>query len=375
LTQDTIYKWLLSHKRISTLNLPPVAFAGEDKTLTLPLDSLTLSGAGIDEDGKIISYRWTQLSGNGLNIINAGSPNALLTEFTAGSYEFMLTVTDDENASSTDRITLIVNQPEKIVYRINCGGVMVLDSILNWSPDKQSFPTSYLDPESSNHTTGSNTWKGVNNSDAPDNVFGNNRVDLPITGDLMFNLPVQNGDYEVKLYFSASPLEIPGVRIFNVYLEGTPVLHKFDISLEFGHSGNQKNFEVSVTDEMLDLDFERIKGDPKIDAIEIRTKALNFNTAQALIEPYENSGAYLSASPQPFTEETTFTFIPENDGLLSLDVKDMQGQTRASLFSGTVSASERYDILFSSNGLEEGIYIAELITSDAVVQYRIMVTK
>lgn len=377
LTQDTIYNWLLSHKRsmTTTVNHPPHVFASEDRTLTLPLDTVALSSSAADGDGRIVSYAWTQLSGNSVTIINANSSNALVTGFSAGTYEFMITVTDDGNSIASDRVTLTVNQPEGVLYRINCGGAMVADSLLDWSSDKQSLPVAFLDPSSSNHTSGSNTWKGANNSDAPDNVFGNHRLDLPMTGQMMFNFPVENGDYVVKLYFSTSVLEIPGLRVFNVVLEGNRVLTNFDISLAFGSSANQKNFEVSVTDGMIDLDLERIIGDPKIDAIEIRSKAVSFSSAAPLMAASENSAPYLTANPQPFAEQTTFTFIPDHDGLLTLTVKDMQGQIRAYVFSGTVNGNEPYDLPFSSIGLEEGIYIAELTTSDAVVQYRMMVTK
>ena len=40
-------------------NLPPVANAGADKTVWLPVDTITLDGANSTDDQKITSYQWT----------------------------------------------------------------------------------------------------------------------------------------------------------------------------------------------------------------------------------------------------------------------------------------------------------------------------
>jgi hypothetical protein len=42
-------------------NQLPIAFAGADQSITLPLNSAALSGSGTDADGTIASYRWTRL--------------------------------------------------------------------------------------------------------------------------------------------------------------------------------------------------------------------------------------------------------------------------------------------------------------------------
>ena len=45
-------------------NKPPIAFAGPDKVITLPTDSVLLDGsASNDPDGMISSYLWTKISG------------------------------------------------------------------------------------------------------------------------------------------------------------------------------------------------------------------------------------------------------------------------------------------------------------------------
>ncbi|MDQ6608725.1 MAG: PKD domain-containing protein, partial [Bacteroidota bacterium] len=56
-------------------NQPPVANAGSDQTITLPVDSVLLNGnLSFDPDGTIVSYQWTKISGpSSFNIINANS--------------------------------------------------------------------------------------------------------------------------------------------------------------------------------------------------------------------------------------------------------------------------------------------------------------
>src|SRR5690606_42036126 len=44
-------------------NIPPTANAGANKTITLPENSVVLSGSGTDVDGTISSYKWTKKSG------------------------------------------------------------------------------------------------------------------------------------------------------------------------------------------------------------------------------------------------------------------------------------------------------------------------
>lgn len=47
-----------------TLNQPPVAVAGADQVISLPIDSALLDGSlSSDPDGPISAWRWTRISG------------------------------------------------------------------------------------------------------------------------------------------------------------------------------------------------------------------------------------------------------------------------------------------------------------------------
>src|SRR5699024_4215235 len=55
-------------------NKPPVVTVGKDVSIVLPTNTATLSGSGTDEDGKIVSYKWTKKSGpSSYSIVNSNS--------------------------------------------------------------------------------------------------------------------------------------------------------------------------------------------------------------------------------------------------------------------------------------------------------------
>jgi hypothetical protein len=90
----------------------PVADAGPDQTITLPADSVTLSGSGSDAGGTITAYTWTQISGPSSGTIV--SPDNTVTEFTglvSGNYELVLTVTDYHGAKASDTVAIAVAAP------------------------------------------------------------------------------------------------------------------------------------------------------------------------------------------------------------------------------------------------------------------------
>lgn len=92
-------------------NKPPVADAGPEKELTLPMDHTTLYGNKSHDDQKIDTYHWTKTSGpDGVKIENADSAVATVTGLKVGTYEFTLTVTDERKLESSDTVTVIVKE-------------------------------------------------------------------------------------------------------------------------------------------------------------------------------------------------------------------------------------------------------------------------
>jgi hypothetical protein len=93
------------------VNVPPVPNAGTNKTITLPLNSVSLPGSGSDPDGTIATYAWTKISGGAATLSGTTTATLSVTGMAAGSYEFRLTVTDNRGSSRYDNVTVLVNIP------------------------------------------------------------------------------------------------------------------------------------------------------------------------------------------------------------------------------------------------------------------------
>jgi chitodextrinase len=92
-------------------NIAPTANAGADKTITLPINTVSLAGSGADKDGTIASYLWRKTSGpSAFNIVNSSSPVTDVSGLVQGVYTFELKVTDDGGAVGRDTVQIYVNK-------------------------------------------------------------------------------------------------------------------------------------------------------------------------------------------------------------------------------------------------------------------------
>ena len=106
----TLHGGLNLHDALSfgLTNLPPVANAGGDQTLTdtdgSGAEFVTLDGsASLDPDGSIVSYQWRE----GSNVVGFGATRDVL--LSAGIHTFTLDVTDNYGDIGTDSVLITVN--------------------------------------------------------------------------------------------------------------------------------------------------------------------------------------------------------------------------------------------------------------------------
>src|SRR4051812_17112142 len=91
-------------------NVAPTANAGVDQTITLPTNSVSLTGSGADPDGTITGYTWTKISGPAAGTITTpNSANTTVTGLVQGTYKFELKVTDNNGATGKDTMQVTVN--------------------------------------------------------------------------------------------------------------------------------------------------------------------------------------------------------------------------------------------------------------------------
>src|SRR5690606_31043236 len=75
-------------------NEAPRVNAGEDQTIQLPTDTVTLSGSAEDAAGSTLTYVWTVSPSDGVTIADAAAAETTATLAAAGVYTFTLTVSD-----------------------------------------------------------------------------------------------------------------------------------------------------------------------------------------------------------------------------------------------------------------------------------------
>ena len=92
------------------MNTLPVAKGGTDKTITLPINTVTLSGSGTDANGTISSYGWAKISGPATGAISKTSAATTdINSLLQGVYQYELTVTNNKGAKGKDTVQVIVN--------------------------------------------------------------------------------------------------------------------------------------------------------------------------------------------------------------------------------------------------------------------------
>jgi PKD domain/Secretion system C-terminal sorting domain len=156
---------------------PPVANAGANQTIQLPVNQVALDGTGsAAPSGSITGYSWTQVSGP--SSASWSAPTASKTNATAlvaGTYVFQLTITDNNNAKATDQVTITVTAAVNIPPVANAGASIIIDLPAN---------TATLDGSKSSDADGSITtysWSMVSGPNTPGSS-GANSSTLSLTG-------------------------------------------------------------------------------------------------------------------------------------------------------------------------------------------------
>jgi alpha-tubulin suppressor-like RCC1 family protein len=94
----------------AAVNLPPVANAGPNHNITLPINTITATGSGTDTDGTIAAYQWSWISGpTQFSIVSPTQAQTVINNLDQGTYRFELRVTDNLGAIGRDTMTVVVN--------------------------------------------------------------------------------------------------------------------------------------------------------------------------------------------------------------------------------------------------------------------------
>ena len=132
--------------------------------------------------------------------------------------------------------------PATALFRIDCGSSTTFTDFFDhlWSADE------YL--QGGSHVT---TTNQINNTMTP-LVY-----QTAVNGEPKYTLPVSNGVYNVILKFADIQYSKPGLRQFNVLINGAQVLTNFDIvqAAGAGFTAIDKSFPVNVTGSSITIQF------------------------------------------------------------------------------------------------------------------------
>lgn len=344
-------------------NIPPVL-----ETVAIPElkegGSVQLAVTAVDANGDPLV-----LSASGLpafaSFSDHGDATGLLTlspqSGDAGEYSgLILSACDSKGDIDSLDLSFTVHQAAiaagQVLYRVNAGGISEPDSELNWEGDKTAAPSSYFDSDRCvNYTTGSNFWKGTNNTSAPDNIFGPYRYDngASFAERQHWDFPVANGSYEVRLYFRAVSSST-GTDVFDVELEGDVKLDDYDIYSRAGGSNiaTEEILIVTVADGNLDIDFPLVKGKSSVNGIEIRKAS-----PEPVVESPSVSTPLMSEIllyPNPVTEGKIKLQLASDWESGRITLHDLSGRV---LQAGEIS---RMDPVIDVSDIQSGMYILRI---------------
>lgn len=262
----------------------PVPPAEQNQVVTYHLEPRLITFADVSFDSLTGEVRFTSLLGE------------------TGSQLFTITADDGQEVNNQVSESFLFEvypmtpdslpDPEGLVY-INAGGPSYLASTGN------SFSADvYYD--------GGNILQGATSVSGTDDptLFETSRSSEE---GFSYHIPLYFGNYTVQLFFADYQSSAAGQRVFDVEMEGNPVLTGLDIFDEAGaQAALVKTLNLTVTDGTLDLAFLARTGAPTVSAIAIELTATPENrppffslSGDVSVEENFSETQYVSVSPLP----------------------------------------------------------------------------
>lgn len=97
----------------SRKNSVPKVYAGPDRVMQLPDNSITIRAEATDRDGRIVSYRWEQTYGGHVTFKGANTSTVQITNLQRGVHIFRLRVTDNDGGVQYDYFKVTVHAADR----------------------------------------------------------------------------------------------------------------------------------------------------------------------------------------------------------------------------------------------------------------------
>jgi len=352
---------------------PPVANAGPDQTIALPLDSVKLDGSlSSSPNGPILSYSWTQLSGPSTALMaNSSAPSTEITGLIKGKYIFNLTIQDSKAATATASVTIWVlasaSQPpvadagpnQTITLPVNSATLdgsqsfSVGGTITSYSWSEQSGPSAATITNSSASLTGiTSLLQGTyvfnlivkDNKGAADTASVSISVIAPA-----YQPPVADAGNDTSIAIPASVATLDGnasigdiVSYQWVELSGPTVATIDSSGVALTGVGNlvagEYIFQLTVTDS---------KGSSSQATVKIRVISTLRYTGQIILYP------------NPAHDVVNLRLISDSSGMVKISIYDMEG--RIVLVTEIDKSKSNLDSTFYIAGFAGGTYVLQAI--------------
>ncbi|MCZ6653934.1 MAG: malectin domain-containing carbohydrate-binding protein, partial [Planctomycetota bacterium] len=240
---------LVSNPKVNAIEITPVTISPAAVTLMSSETqqfTATVSGAANTDVTWSIGPAVGTISLNGLYT----APPTIAVDQTVS---VIATSVANPTTSATAVVTLLSNAP----IRVNAGGGEYIEPASQvWSADTGFISGSTFSTNSS-----------IGGTNTPE-LYQTERYE---PGTLRYQFVRANGNYKVKLKFAELWFTQAGERVFDVAINGVPVLTNFDVVAEAGGAfiAVDRQFPVSVSGHEIVIEFFGIVSNPKINAIEI----------------------------------------------------------------------------------------------------------
>ncbi|WP_324679525.1 FG-GAP-like repeat-containing protein [Hymenobacter sp. GOD-10R] len=365
-----------AYKRVAgTANQAPVANAGTNRSLTLPTNSVVLSGSATDADGTIAAYLWSQVSGpSTASFSNTTVVQPTMSNLVAGSYVFGLVATDNQGATSAQtQVTVTVNTANNLRVPENpTGTVAGLD---------YQYYEGFWDvlPNFAGLTPLQSGSSPVINLEARQRDYGyafqyTGYVTVPTDGQYTFYTSSDDGS---TLYIGSTLVVDNDGSHDTQERSGTIGLqagtHAFTVT--YFQNGGGQVFSASYQGPGL---AKQVIPAEALRRVTGAAKSVVATTASATSpgSVSERTGRNtLEVYPNPLTEGGTVHFRTRQGGKAQVYLYDELGHLIATVYNAEVVSGAEYYLPLSTEKLASGVYICRLISNGKVENLRLTVIR
>ncbi|MDT0646275.1 malectin domain-containing carbohydrate-binding protein [Zunongwangia sp. F260] len=205
-------------------------------------------------------------------------------------------------------------------------------------------------------------------------IFAQERWDPSSTPEMKLSIPASDGNYKVRLYMSESYefFVTPNSRIFHVKIEEDTVAENIDLVQKFGfRKGGMLEFETSVADGKLDIEWLHKVQNPLVNAIEIFAGEFGEIVVDSIVNQQDSPGDVVDfavvARGGSVAENFEYTISGQPDGI---SIEPSNGQIFGKINLTALSGGAAHD------GIHRVVVTADKPGSEAVsVQFDWQITE